>query len=95
MKTRWTVFLRRVGGTAVFLLGVIGCILPIIPGFPLIGVGLYLLSLDSPGMQSRIRALRLRYPRVDRFVHKIEHSLGAKIPGGSDEDNVPYTRTEV
>ncbi|WP_251106820.1 PGPGW domain-containing protein [Alloacidobacterium dinghuense] len=35
-------------GYACLIAGVVGCVLPIIPGIPLLFVGLGLLSVDSP-----------------------------------------------
>jgi uncharacterized protein len=42
------VILRQVAGYACLAAGVAGCILPIIPGIPLLFVGLGLLAVDSP-----------------------------------------------
>jgi hypothetical protein len=87
MKIRWMIFLRRVGGTVFFILGLIGALLPIVPGWLLTGVGLYLLALDSPGMQHRIRVLRRRYRRVDLVLSQAEKRFGAHIPGSHDGDD--------
>jgi hypothetical protein len=42
------VILRQVAGYACLGAGIAGCILPIIPGIPLLFVGLGLLAVDSP-----------------------------------------------
>lgn len=73
---RFSVLLRRIGGTTIFMVGIVALILPVLPGWFLIGLGLYILSLDSPGMQSRLDALALRYPHVDRVLGIVERRLG-------------------
>lgn len=62
------IILRRVLGTILFIVGVLGLLLPVLPGFLLIGVGLYFLSLDSPGMQLRINQLRREYKHFDMLM---------------------------
>jgi uncharacterized membrane protein YbaN (DUF454 family) len=42
------VILRQVAGYTCLAAGAVGCILPIIPGIPLLFVGLGLLAVDSP-----------------------------------------------
>lgn len=42
------VILRQTAGYACLVLGVIGCILPVLPGIPLLLAGLGLLAADSP-----------------------------------------------
>ena len=73
---RFSVLLRRIGGTTIFMVGIVALILPVLPGWLLIGLGLYILSLDSPGMQNRLDALARRYPHVDRVLATIEKRLG-------------------
>jgi hypothetical protein len=77
---RWGVIMRRTGGTAVFILGIVSLILPILPGWLFIGVGLYILAQDSPGMQERIASLRARYRHVDRVMDEVERRFGARLP---------------
>ncbi len=52
------------------MMGVFALVLPIIPGWLLIALGLYILSIDSPGLERRLRTLRARFPRIDRFLEK-------------------------
>jgi uncharacterized protein YqgC (DUF456 family) len=75
---RWTVLLRRIGGTAVFILGIVALVLPVLPGWLLIGVGLFILSKDSPGMQDRIMALRRRYVHVNKIMTEVERRFGPR-----------------
>jgi len=86
------IILRRVAGTILFIVGLLGLILPILPGFLLIGVGLYLLSLDSPGMQLRIHQLRQEYPHFDKLM-KLSDDWKTKVEEG--EDKAEETETEI
>lgn len=72
----WQRFFRRIGGTAIFIVGVVALALPIIPGLLLIAFGLYLLAVDSPGMQTRITVLRTRHAYLDRFLAPVDRLLG-------------------
>lgn len=58
------------------MLGIVSLVLPVLPGWLFIGIGLYVLSLDSPGMQGRIRALRVKYRRVDSVMKEVERRMG-------------------
>jgi hypothetical protein len=62
-KSRWLVILRQTTGYGCLAAGVAGCILPIIPGIPLLFAGLGLLAVDSPW------AARLR-DRLKEYVAK-------------------------
>lgn len=72
--------LRRIGGTVVFMVGVVALAIPIIPGWLLIGVGLYLLSVDSPGMQQRIIVLRARHRHLNMLLAPVDRLLGHTPP---------------
>lgn len=80
---KFSVLLRRIGGTTVFMLGIVALILPVLPGWFLIAVGLYVLSLDSPGMQARLDALAHRYPLVDKVLASVEKRFGVARDRGS------------
>ena len=80
------VLARRILGTVLFIVGMVAWILPIIPGWPLIGVGLYILSLDSPGMQTRILQLKQRYPHFKKGMERIERFLQKDIVKKHDDD---------
>lgn len=67
------VLLRQVAGYASLAAGVAGCILPVIPGIPLLIAGLGLLAVDSPW------AARLR----DRLKESVARRL-SRERGGSD-----------
>lgn len=75
----WQKLARRTGGTVLFTVGICSLVLPIIPGVLLIAVGLYLLSLDSPGLKRRFELLCARYPLLDR-IHREGHRLFGRNP---------------
>lgn len=60
--------LRKTVATGLFVFGVAALALPIIPGWALIGMGLYLLSIDSPSMQGSIARTRAKYRSLDRLL---------------------------
>ncbi len=62
--------IRKMAGSILFIMGVFALVLPIIPGWLLIALGLYILSLDSPGLDRRLRVLRSRFPHIDRLLSK-------------------------
>ena len=60
--------LRKIVATALFVFGVVALVLPLLPGWVFIGVGLYLLSLDSPEMQEKISHYRTKHRALDRLL---------------------------
>ena len=64
---KWLKWIRRIGGIVLFVSGVFSLVLPVIPGWLMIVLGLYLLSIDSPGIQRRLDALCVRYPLCARM----------------------------
>lgn len=89
---RWAILFRRVGGTAAFMLGIVSLVLPVLPGWLFIGIGLYILSLDSPGMQGRIRTLRARYKRIETLMSHVERRMGHKQSPEPSTKTPPVTR---
>jgi type II secretory pathway component PulF len=78
----WLKLARRIGGIVLFASGVFSLLLPIVPGWLLIAVGLYLLSIDSPALQRRFIILCIRYPLCDRF-----HKSARRLFSQESEDN--------
>lgn len=76
----WLKLARRTGGVVLCTVGVFSLALPIIPGWLLIVVGLYLLSVDSPGLKRRFGLLCARYPLLDRIRQK-----GHRLFGSADD----------
>jgi uncharacterized protein len=66
------VVLRQGAGYASVAAGVAGCILPVIPGIPLLFVGLGLLAVDSPW------AARLRDRLKDAVARRLLRERGRK-----------------
>lgn len=85
----WMVLLRRIGATALFMIGVIGLLLPIVPGWIFIGVGLYILSIDSPGIEGRINALRTKYRHINNAMHGVENRFGKRPKIAHDDISLP------
>ena len=69
------VVLRQVSGYACVAAGVAGCVLPVIPGIPLLIAGLGLLAVDSPW------AARLR----DRLKDSVAKRLSRERSGGDPQ----------
>ncbi len=63
--------LRKAVAMGLFVFGVVGLVLPLLPGWLLIGFGLYLMSIDSPAMQAHIHRYRTKYPSLH---HVLRHS---------------------
>jgi uncharacterized membrane protein YbaN (DUF454 family) len=79
-KTRGAIILRQVTGYAFLAAGVVGCVLPILPGIPLLFVGLGLLSVDSPW------AARLR-DRLKSYVASRLSRKQRKVDGPTSQDS--------
>jgi uncharacterized protein len=63
---RLKVISRQVGGYALLGAGIAGCILPIIPGIPLLFAGLALLAVDTPWAAQLSAKLKDYWQRVRR-----------------------------
>jgi uncharacterized membrane protein YbaN (DUF454 family) len=74
------ILVRRTIGTVSFVVGLIGIVLPVLPGALLIAFGLYIIALDSPGLSLRLRQLRARYHSFDVVMAEIEKRFGKKDP---------------
>lgn len=82
-------WIRRIGGTILFIVGLVSLLLPIIPGWFLIGIGLYLLAVDSVGMQHRISVIRARHKLIDRLFAPLDRFTGhAQKDAATYEDDV-------
>jgi hypothetical protein len=63
--------LRKTVATGLFIFGVVALALPLLPGWIMIGLGLYFLSIDSPVMQGHIARYRAKFRYLD---HALRHS---------------------
>ena len=52
---------RQIGGYALLVIGVAGCVLPILPGIPFIFAGLALLAVDGPWAERLLIKLREKW----------------------------------
>jgi uncharacterized protein len=80
-KSPVKVVLRQIGGYACIAAGIAGCILPIIPGIPLLFVGLGLLSVDSQWaarLRDKLKEYTMRQLRRQRGADS--RSTSAKVP---------------
>jgi hypothetical protein len=92
---RWLPYARRVGGTTMFIVGIVTLPIPVIPGGALIAASLVILSIDSPDMHARIVAIRTRYRVVDRALapgDRLFRLLGHKTPPHSEPLPFPDER---
>ena len=72
----WLKPLRRIMGTILFMMGMVALLIPVIPGWFLIACGLYILAMDSPGMQARIQKYRGHFVWFDTLLRPIDRLLG-------------------
>lgn len=72
-------YCKLILGWALVLLGVIGWLLPILPGTPFIILGLAVLSSQSEWIRNKIESLRARFPRQAAKLQTLKDSLAAKI----------------
>jgi uncharacterized protein len=77
-KSWWQVILRQVAGYGCLTAGVAGCVLPIIPGIPLLFIGLGVLAVDSPW------AARLRDRLKDYVAKRLSRKRGDSAPKPRD-----------
>jgi hypothetical protein len=56
--SRWTSLLRRGAGLMLIALGVLGVLLPVMPGIPLLAAGLALIGADHPLRRACMTRLR-------------------------------------
>ncbi len=78
--------LRKTVATGFFVFGVVALVLPLIPGWVMIGVGLYLLSIDSPKMQGAVLRYRTRYVSLDRLLKHSYDRLERKRTAPTTEE---------
>jgi len=78
MDARWLKITRRTGGVGLCAVGVISLAVPFIPGWLLIGVGLYLLLVDSPSARGRFDVFLMRFPRLQRLIRKVLPARGGE-----------------
>lgn len=68
---RWWRLARHVAGWVVLGLGIAGLILPILPGWLLIGWGAIILAADVPLFARCIQRIENRFPALRRVTEKM------------------------
>ena len=58
MRVAWERFWRRSSGWTLVVLGVVGCVLPVLPGIPLLLGGLALLSTEYAWAEKALARLK-------------------------------------
>ena len=56
-------------GVVLLVFGLIGLIIPILPGLPLLIIAALCLSVEAPGLRRRLRSIPL-WQRLSRFVER-------------------------
>ncbi|MDQ3077164.1 MAG: hypothetical protein M3Q63_03895 [bacterium] len=59
-------------GWAFILLGCLGFVLPLIPGFPLFFLGMYFLSLASLWLWLKLEIFKKRFPKLGYYFDKFD-----------------------
>lgn len=73
----WVRLLCLVGGIGLLVIGVLGLILPVLPGWIFIIPGIALVSTVTPKVRQFLRAVRNRIPRRLALVRAFFHRLQA------------------
>ena len=79
MKSKFNRYCKLTVGWALVSLGIIGWLLPILPGTPFIVLGLAILSAESEWLRNKIEALKMRFPRQTAKLQALKESLAAKL----------------
>jgi uncharacterized membrane protein YbaN (DUF454 family) len=61
------------------LVGIVGLVLPILPGLLLIAVGIVLLSMLNPKMETWLHSVTVKYPPVHKVVQDMQKFIGRII----------------
>jgi len=79
MKSKFNRYCKLTVGGVLVSLGIIGWLLPILPGTPFIVLGLAILSAESEWLRNKIEALKTRFPRQTAKLQALKESLAAKL----------------
>jgi uncharacterized membrane protein YbaN (DUF454 family) len=75
---RWPGGLRIAIAVTCLLVGLVGIVMPILPGWPFLFVGLAILTTVFPGLERFWRARMRRHPKLRAALRKVQ----TKKPGG-------------
>ena len=79
MKATFHRFCKLTAGWVLLLLGILGWLLPIVPGTPFIILGLAILSSQSEWLRNKIQSLKRRFPRQVARLRLLRQTITAKI----------------
>jgi len=79
MKAKLHRLCKLIVGGLLILLGIIGWLLPIVPGTPFIILGLAILSTQSEWLKNRLKLLRRRFPRHAARLRLLRQTVATKI----------------
>ena len=82
---------RRILGVVLVLVGIVGLLMPILPGWLFLIPGAVLLGLDIPTMVRFLVHLEERYPAHGRFLGAIRRRLHRYHTGEDCEPPMPKT----
>ncbi len=66
-------------GWTFIILGILAGFLPIIPGFVLVALGVYLISLASLSLWNRIENLKVRFPKLAHHYDRLDLKISRYI----------------
>ncbi|MES2436870.1 MAG: hypothetical protein V4519_02570 [Patescibacteria group bacterium] len=69
----------HIGGWLFIGIGLLGLILPLIPGFVFIALGVYIISFASLWLYTKIDHIKLRYPKVGIHFDKVDKAISRFI----------------
>ncbi len=79
MKAKLHRLCKLTVGWLLIFLGIMGWLLPVVPGTPFILLGLAILSTQSGWMKNRLQLLRRRFPRHAARIRLLRQTVAAKI----------------
>ena len=79
MKTMVHRYCKLTLGWVLVSLGIIGWLLPIVPGTPFMLLGVAILSTQSDCLRNKIDSLKARFPRQIAGLRMLKENLAAKI----------------
>lgn len=91
MMHRAKTILRRIAGVFLVLLGLIGLLMPILPGWLFLVPGAVLLGFDVPTMVRFLGHLQLRFPRFSGLLGSARRWLHRYHTGEDCEPPKPKT----
>lgn len=68
MRHIQTAFIHTIGSIFI-LIGLVGILVPIIPGIPFLLIGMYIMSLRSSKIKSYLDKISTKYPRLGAMLN--------------------------